>query len=595
VNTQLGRYTILERIASGGMATVFRARDINLDRDVAIKLLHNHIATEPGFKERFVQEARTLASINHPHIVQIYDFDVEERNGEPLTYMVMQYVPNTTLDSLLKEHQKRSELLPYDQVRTIIADVCSALSYAHERGLVHRDIKPGNVLIDHNQRAVLTDFGIARLARTSAITQEGTIVGTPAYMSPEQATGDKIDGRSDLYSLGVILFQLLTGRLPFEEDNTVSMLLKHVQVPPPQVSDLLETGSRVYDLVVAKALAKNPQERYQTAEEFARDVQRMLSDEDHRTQHLPRLAPPPPPTIHLTPSRPVTRPPITLLRTLDTAVLKPARQNPLTFVSLAIAVISLLVVARISQPAQAANSDAAVPQSVNEVVDSMTEDALYGFVTFEANDKLRDGWPLGEGTFVRRSIPQDGTYQISTTGEGMATSTLFDPSFVYDDVQITMDASLTEDSAPAAGYGIIFRYQDADNYNVFAVDGVGRYSLWTRENGEWRELRGEDENWSPHEAVASIGQVNKISIIVYRDLLVGYVNGRQIVRLQEDTFEKGSIGIYLASPAGGQATVNVDSYLIARSENPAFSMTDTYSSGGSGRRPTPTPTATPVS
>jgi serine/threonine protein kinase len=593
VNTQLGRYTILERIASGGMATVFRARDTNLDRDVAIKLLHNHIATEPGFRERFTQEARTLASINHPHIVQVYDFDVEERNGEPLTYMVMQYVPNTTLDSLLKEHQKRGELLPYDQVRTIIGDVCSALSYAHERGLVHRDIKPGNVLIDHNQRAVLTDFGIARLARTSAITQEGTIVGTPAYMSPEQATGDKIDGRSDLYSLGVILFQLLTGRLPFEGDDTVSMLLKHVQVQPPLVSSVLETGSRVYDAVVARALAKNPQERYQTAEELARDVRQMLSSEDHRTQALPRAALPQA-TLQLTPPHPITRPPATLLQTLDTAILKPARQNPLTFVSLGIAVVSLLIVARISQPAEAAGSAVTTPQSVNEVVASMTEDALYGYATFDPNDKLRPGWPVGEGALVRRNISQDGIYQIATTSEGIATATLFDPVYIYDDVQITMDAALTENSAPAAGYGIIFRYQDADNYNVFAVDGAGRYSLWTRENGEWRELRGEDEKWSPNEIIAPVGQMNKVSIIVYRNLLVGYINGRQVVRLQEDTFKEGNIGIYLASPAGGQAAVNVDSYLIARSENPAFSMTDSYTAGSSGRRPTPTPSPTPA-
>ena len=580
------------------MATVFRALDHTLERDVAIKVLHTHLSSERGFNERFVQEARTIASLNHPNIVQVYDFDVIDYEGESLSYMVMRYVANNTLDTVLKEYAARKQVVPIDQVRHTMLDLCAALEYAHERGMVHRDIKPSNVLIEANGHAVLTDFGIAKLAQRSGVTQEGTIVGTPAYMSPEQATGEKIDGRSDLYSLGAVMFELLTGRPPFEDDNTISVLIKHVQTAPPRISDMMEIRNVFYDVIAAKALSKDPASRFQTAAEFAADIRVKLTEERQITPVLQRVLSSDKPFVGQlevqttrtfdNPKR-NENPTITILRTIDTAIIRPARQNPLTFVALGIAVVSLLFVARVSQSIPLGAAPLAT-QSVTVIVDSMTSTEIYGLSTFAVGERFNNEWEQNNEGMITRII-SNGNYVIRNDAEDTASTSLFNPDHVYDDVQITMDATLNTSSAENSGYGIVFRYRDPDNYNVFGIDGVGRFSLWTRENGGWRELREVGEDWTDNEAILPIGQTNKITMIVYKDLLIGYVNSKQIVRLQESTFKEGSIGIYFATPRNDNARLDVDTYLIARSENPAFSMTDSIPSGVV--RPTAT-TANPI-
>jgi len=206
INSRINRYELQERIGAGGMARVFKAWDTVLERPVAIKILHDHLADDPNFKERFIREARFIARLNHPNIVQVYDFDVTEREGFPLYYMVMSYIPGRSLRDLLEEAKRIEQRLPADQIMRIVSNTADALDYAHEQGTVHRDVKPGNVLITQTGDAVLTDFGIARMVEGTRFTQEGISTGTPLYMSPEQATGQPGDSRSDLYSLGVMLF-----------------------------------------------------------------------------------------------------------------------------------------------------------------------------------------------------------------------------------------------------------------------------------------------------------------------------------------------------------------------------------------------------
>ena len=206
----LTRYDVKSRLGSGGMATVYHAVDKNLGRDVAIKVLHEHLIHDDTFKERFEQEAKFIASFNHPNIIQIYDFNTIESEDGKIYYMVMPYLSGDTLIDVLDECRDKEATLPHDRIREIITDLAEALDYAHARGMVHRDVKPANILFDENQRAVLTDFGIARLAQTSGLTADGTIIGTPAYMSPEQATGQDTDHRSDIYSLGIILFEFMS-------------------------------------------------------------------------------------------------------------------------------------------------------------------------------------------------------------------------------------------------------------------------------------------------------------------------------------------------------------------------------------------------
>jgi serine/threonine protein kinase len=581
INSNLGRYKILERVGSGGMATVFKAEDSNLGRMVAIKVLHGYLADESGFKERFEQEAKFIAGFNHPNIVQVYDFDGIEKDNERIYYMVMPFISGKTLDTVIKEYREKESILPVERIRQIMLDLCAALNYAHERGMIHRDIKPSNVLLDENGRAILTDFGIARLVMRGGLTQEGTIVGTPAYMSPEQATGDRLDNRTDLYSLGVILFELLTGRIPFDDDGTVSVLLKHVQTPPPNVSDFIKTTNPYYDTLASRALAKDPDNRYQTANEFAEDIKAVFKGEKP-TSSMPAVSNNQIPSSTIVLPKPSNFPDKpkrqtnTIIQTINAAVIQPARQNPMGFIAMAVALVTLLLVARLSQN----QPTDAVAIASEPSTDSMVGEIPFGSSTFEPDDPMNAFWEITEEGLMQREITPDGVYLLTNMTEDTATVTLFEPTYKYSNVQILMNATLQDASAESSGYGIVFRYQDNDNYNVFAVDGLGRYSIWTREAGVWRELRNVGENWTPQEMIRPRGGRNVLIINVDRTTLTGYVNGTKLFTLEEATFEDGAIGIYTATPMEGMAQVAVDRYAISRADS-SRSMTDNVSSGSS--------------
>jgi len=254
------QYRVDSEIGRGGMSVVYRALDLRLNRPVAIKVLPPELAYDPAIRLRFTREAQTSAQLAHPHIVPIHD--VGERDG--VAYFVMSHVTGGNLASLLA----RSPRPPIDETRRVLREIADALEYAHQRGVVHRDIKPDNVLIDHESgRVMVTDFGIARAIEAgSRLTVTGIAVGTPAYMSPEQAMGERdVDGRSDLYSLGVVAYQMLTGRLPFTGGNSMALLLKQVNERPRPIADLRpEVPKHIRD-AVERAMLKDPDERWPTA------------------------------------------------------------------------------------------------------------------------------------------------------------------------------------------------------------------------------------------------------------------------------------------------------------------------------------------
>jgi serine/threonine protein kinase/ligand-binding sensor domain-containing protein len=261
IGRTLGSYQIVEQIGQGGMATVYMAYQPSMDRYVAIKILPSHFTEDESFLGRFTQEARTLARLEHPHILPVHDYG--EQDG--ITYLAMRYVGAGTLKDLIAQ-EGAQELA---EATRILAQMGSALDYAHSQGVVHRDVKPSNVLIDQQRNTFLTDFGIAKLVAESAqFTASGAIIGTPAYMSPEQGMGEPADHRSDIYSLGVVLFELVTGRAPFEAETPLAVLLKHINdpLPPPrQINpDLPEQVQRV----ILKATAKAPDDRYQSAQDM---------------------------------------------------------------------------------------------------------------------------------------------------------------------------------------------------------------------------------------------------------------------------------------------------------------------------------------
>lgn len=272
------RYELGETLGRGGMAEVFEGQDLRLNRRVAVKVLRPDLARDPSFQTRFRREAQSAASLNDPNIVAVYDTgeDVLDGGGEHLMvpYIVMEYVDGHTLRELLSSGRR---LLP-ERALEIMDGVLNALDYSHAHGIIHRDIKPGNVMLTRSGDVKVMDFGIARAVADSqaTMTQGNAVMGTAQYLSPEQARGEVVDARSDLYSAGCLLYELLTGRPPFQGENAVSVAYQHVSempVPPSQVDPAVPPA---LDALVLKSLAKRPEDRYQTASEFKADVDRAL-------------------------------------------------------------------------------------------------------------------------------------------------------------------------------------------------------------------------------------------------------------------------------------------------------------------------------
>ncbi|WNS45748.1 Stk1 family PASTA domain-containing Ser/Thr kinase [Paenibacillus sp. MMS20-IR301] len=292
-----GRYQVIERIGGGGMALVYRAHDILLNRNVAIKVLRNQFVHDEEFIRRFRREAQSAASLSHPNVVSIYDVGQEE----DVHYIVMEYVEGKNLNEIIKE---RAPLQVDESVR-IASQICDALDHAHQNQIIHRDIKPHNILIGRNGRVKVTDFGIARAVTSTTITQTGSVVGSVHYFSPEHAKGVTTGEKSDLYSLGIVLYQMLTGVLPFLGESPISVALKHLQEEfeePRLINPLIPQS---VENVILKSMRKNPEERYQSAKQMLQDLETCLlperrseakavfhdDDDEDRTRIIPAIKP----------------------------------------------------------------------------------------------------------------------------------------------------------------------------------------------------------------------------------------------------------------------------------------------------------------
>src|SRR6202046_2958530 len=265
--TYSGRYELTHLIARGGMAQVYRAMDRQLERPVALKVLFPELSVDRTFVERFRREAQAAANLSHPNIVPVFDWGEDDGSY----FIVMEYVDGRALSAVLKD----PEPLPPRQIASIGAGVAAALAFAHRHGVIHRDVKPGNVLITPDGEVKVTDFGIARAVNTEeSLTPTGAVMGTAAYFSPEQAEGKAVDARSDIYSLGVVLYEMAVGKPPFTGDSPVAVASKHVRDQPilPRVAN--PAVPTALEAVIMKAMAKNPDDRYPTAEEFRADLLR---------------------------------------------------------------------------------------------------------------------------------------------------------------------------------------------------------------------------------------------------------------------------------------------------------------------------------
>jgi len=309
------RYQLLDRLGSGGMADVFRSRDLMLDRYVAIKILRKDYSANPGFQERFRQEARAAANLSHPNIVTVHDFGLAAEQ----IYIVMEYIPGTDLKSLLRKRGRFS----VDEAIPLIVQACAGIGYAHRAGLVHCDVKPHNMLVTPDQRLKVTDFGIARALATIHPDERSEVVwGSPQYFSPEQAAGEPPSPASDVYSLGVVLYEMLSGMPPFNAPTAEELSRLHIEAAPVPLNEYIPDLPSSLEEIVMKVLSKEPSARYRTADQLGRVLLKFGTRRDDdptvaalaMTPHAMLLEqaaenpPPPPPAPVVQPSMPRTGP-----------------------------------------------------------------------------------------------------------------------------------------------------------------------------------------------------------------------------------------------------------------------------------------------
>ena len=273
IGKTIGKYQVVEHLGRGGMAEVYKAYQPALDRYVAIKLMHSFLADDQDFLGRFQREAKAIGRLRHSNIVQVHDFDF----SDGIYYMVMEFIDGITLKTRLIDLANQNKMLPLREAIRITRDTAAALDYAHQREMVHRDVKPANVMINKDDQVILTDFGIAKILSGPQFTASGAMIGTPAYMSPEQGLGEAGDARSDIYSLGIMLFQMITGQLPYDADTPLAVVLKHVNNPLPIPSQLNPSMPPDVERIIFKALAKNPDDRYQSAGELISHLDRVTA------------------------------------------------------------------------------------------------------------------------------------------------------------------------------------------------------------------------------------------------------------------------------------------------------------------------------
>jgi serine/threonine protein kinase len=560
----IARYEIQSEIGRGGMAVVYLANDPSFERKVAIKLVSVNLQENPVFLSRFEREARLIARIEHPAIVPVYDFGEQEQRP----YLVMRYMAGGSLSEKID-----GQIMPLEEAAKIISQIAPALDAVHARGVVHRDLKPANILFDDFGNAAIADFGIAHLNDATVDLTGSALIGTPAYMSPEQVQGEReLDGRSDVYALGVILFAMLTGQSPFRATTPMSVALKHLTEPIPSILSQRPDLPASVELVLNKALAKDREMRYSSASEMARALQSTVTSPVHRDvdalsqdsqrQTRPELEPPtsivddssslPDPEPFNLPPGPSTRsdlPARGLIRT--------ASVIGVILIVVMTCALGILFLAWIGLSAPP-DSITQPPETLPPAIETDTSPAPAEIILLAEDFSDPDsGWPFYENELGIYSYQPDG-YRITVTTWNTALWATSEETF--DNANISVDARPAEDGD--GYYGVLCRVNNLQEYYYFIVHPDGSYSIGKYKNNDFEILL--PDGWERNDSINTGAQTNHLRADCFADKLRFYVNHVLLAEITDADFSSGSAGFIVASLEDEFFEVTFSDLLVTR-------------------------------
>ncbi len=546
---KIGRYEIKSELGRGGMAAVYLAFDPRFKREVAVKVLPPQLLADPVYRARFEREAQTIAALEHPAIVPVYDFGEEE--GQ--LYLVMRYMPGGSLADKLS----KGTLQPTEVVH-IIARITSALDQVHARGIIHRDLKPGNILFDQYGEAYLSDFGIARLTEATTTLTGAAIVGTPAYMSPEQARGDlDIDGRADLYAVGAIIFQMLSGKLPYESTTPLGLAMKHITDPVPSINQIRPDLPLVLDQVIETAMAKEPTERYQSGQELSDALNAITepslpSSQPSRSQPAAPQASPSPVGINPAPTQQTPPPAPVQPASSPSLPRKRARLPWYVFGGGGLLLLAVCAAAIFgagwaaglwgrNKPASPGTTPAAQESVLTYHVDFASPDSTW---TEYDGPKGKSG-NVEDAFQIRVDLPYQ---QITAT-----------PGKRFTDVVIDFVAAQYEGPQDAY-FGALCRYQNEQNYYYLIIGTDGYYSIGKVSNGNNVPLM----NTTTSQFILSGQAENTLRAECAGQDLSLYVNGVLLAQVQDGDFSSGDVGLLAGTLESTGADIRFTNFFVSQ-------------------------------
>ncbi|NWG07167.1 MAG: serine/threonine protein kinase [Chloroflexi bacterium] len=561
----LGPYRIINQIGQGGMASVYKAYQPSMDRNVAIKVLPGQLAQSAEFTARFQQEARIIARLEHPHILPVFDYG--ESDG--ISYFVMRYLEAGTLKTKMETGP-----LSLREIDRLFTQLAEALGYAHARGVIHRDLKPANALIDEQGNLFLTDFGIAKLLESASprLTQTDAIMGTPAYISPEQAKAIQVDQRSDIYSLGIILYEMVTGRVPFVADTPLAVILKHVSDPLPLPSAVKSGIPESIERVILKALAKEPDDRYATAAEFLSAWKRALEDAE-TVLHTPEPTPAPIPRTQTVavPSQPK---PVTV----STTASKPGTSTGwivgcfigacLLLTAGGVMVFGTGFLAALGQDTETpfpTATEASIPPTGTPIPGPTSTPVSVVKILLE--DDFSDSSQWGTLTDSDNSIEYDGdTFRMQIFRKNWfvwSTPNLETYRNIHAEVTVT-----NNDGESTTSFGIICNKQpDVTSYHYLAMASDGEYVIGRATEGEVDVFLTNNDQWAFSDLIEPDLPSYRVGADCANGTLTLYVNGEVIASVTDTTYTSGGVGLFAWSGANATAgDVTFDDFIMTSLE-----------------------------